>query len=314
MGVNQTVNDLCCEYMRHEEKNLARSTFLLYLDKITKFVDACGDLSSADIRPIDVTRWITSHPKWGQSMQRQAITCAKRVFSWAKQQGLIDHDPLARMPRPGVVVRKNVLTAEQAKQVLNLFPENDPFRIFLCALHATGCRPGEVANLKAIDVDTDAGTWSVINKTRARTGIATRKVYLNSDAMEITRLIVQLHPTGLLFRNSYGGKWTAQALNMRFAKVRRILVLGREAVCYSYRHEYVTSALEKGVPIATVAELVGHANTRMISSTYSKLSERHKHLRDAAESVRGPSEPEKTPAQPRDGKKTNKSPGRPAKS
>jgi integrase len=53
-------------------------------------------------------------------------------------------------------------------------------------------------------------------------------------------------------------------------------------VAYCYRHGYVTEALEKGIGDATVAELVGHANTATIHRYYSHLTEKGDHLRAAA--------------------------------
>ena len=43
-----------------------------------------------------------------------------------------------------------------------------------------------------------------------------------------------------------------------------------------------TDALERGVPIATVAELLGHTTTNTITKHYSHLSEKSEHLREAA--------------------------------
>jgi site-specific recombinase XerD len=48
------------------------------------------------------------------------------------------------------------------------------------------------------------------------------------------------------------------------------------------RHLYITDALENGMSLATVAELVGHRDLKMVMQIYSHLSERADHLRDAA--------------------------------
>jgi integrase len=45
--------------------------------------------------------------------------------------------------------------------------------------------------------------------------------------------------------------------------------------------------LAAGIPIATVAELMGHTTTAMVMRYYSKLQARRSHLRDAVESFRG---------------------------
>ena len=59
-------------------------------------------------------------------------------------------------------------------------------------------------------------------------------------------------------------------------------------VAYGLRHLFATDGLERGVPIATMAELLGHSSTKMISERYSHLADRHEHLKSALEVVRGP--------------------------
>ena len=53
---------------------------------------------------------------------------------------------------------------------------------------------------------------------------------------------------------------------------------------YAMRHAYVTDAIAAGLPDAMVAELAGHADTRMIS-TYTHVKQRGDLL--AAARVRG---------------------------
>ena len=53
-------------------------------------------------------------------------------------------------------------------------------------------------------------------------------------------------------------------------------------MAYTFRHTFITDALEKGVPIASLAELAGHKGTRMISTIYSKLAQRRRHLSEMA--------------------------------
>jgi site-specific recombinase XerD len=101
---------------------------------------------------------------------------------------------------------------------------------------------------------------------------------------EITRRLVAAHPEGPIFRNEDGNPWTAQAINCRFRrkKNRKRDPLDKDVVAYLYRHSYGTEALEAGVPDATVAELMGHSGTAVLHKHYSKLREKHEHLRRSA--------------------------------
>jgi integrase len=161
-----------------------------------------------------------------------------------------------------------------------------PFRDLLTALWESGARPGEVMGLTADRVDLERGQWRVVNKTRRKTREKVRLIELTPRLVELSSRLLAEHPEGLLFRNTKGGPWTRHLVAHRFGRLRRRLGFGPEATAYSLRHQYITDALEQGVPIATVAELVGHKDTNMISRVYSKLSQRRRHLKDAAGKVR----------------------------
>ena len=71
----------------------------------------------------------------------------------------------------------------------------------------------------------------------------------------------------------------------RMRHVREKLGYGKECTLESFRHQWITDALERGVPIATVAELAGNS-VAVISRHYSKLANRTDHLSESANSVR----------------------------
>ena len=118
-------------------------------------------------------------------------------------------------------------------------------------------------------------------KTTEATG-EKRCVYLTPALSALCRTLAEENPTGPLFRNTRGEPWTRNAIRIRFRRLRKKLGLPAGVVAYAFRHTYITEALEKGVPIASLAELAGHANTVMISKVYSKLSQKRRHLAEMA--------------------------------
>ena len=61
----------------------------------------------------------------------------------------------------------------------------------------------------------------------------------------------------------------------------------KRAVPYTRRHSFVSDALENGVGIAQVAELLGHTDTRMVSRHYGHLNQKVAHMKDAAKKATG---------------------------
>jgi site-specific recombinase XerD len=55
---------------------------------------------------------------------------------------------------------------------------------------------------------------------------------------------------------------------------------------YTLRHSWCTHALERGIDAVTVATLMGHKDTTMISRHYAHLMQRRDHLRESVRKAR----------------------------
>lgn len=172
------------------------------------------------------------------------------------------------------------------------------FKDFLTALRETGCRPGEVRKVTADNVNLELGVWVLEHhKTRKKTGLP-RVVYLTPTMVELSRRLVAKWPEGPIFRGPKrkGSKpFSRNALRCRFRRLRAKLPQLKGVVSYTVRHTYITDALERGVPVATVAELAGHKDLKMIQQRYAHLSEKRKHLQDAARRAAGYGEAPEAP-------------------
>lgn len=284
-----TCQDVFDLYLIHAQGQAQRGekekeTYAAYEKHLVSATQALGSIRVADVRPRDFLRWV-DRPSWGPTMRNTALTIVKIAFRWARKVGHLVEDPIAGMELPRPRKREAIPTHEQV-EAMRKAAWGQPFRDLLTALIETGCRPSEVTRLQVKEVDLQAGLWRVHDKIRWKTGQEFRKVYLNATMIALTRRLLDLHPEGLVFRNSRGGPWTKGLISYRFIRLRRKLGFGPECTAYALRHLYVTDALERGVPPATVAELVGHRTLDQIMATYSKLGLRTEHLRSAAATVR----------------------------
>ena len=176
--------------------------------------------------------------------------------------------------------RRQAATGEQRERIMAEVKDEE-FRDFLTAVMESGCRPGEIMRLTGEMVNLEEGVAIFRGKTTGVTG-DDRCVYLNDGLRELLRRKIEQRGGGVLFLNTRGLPWGRNAVRCRFRRLRAKLGM-KGIVCYSLRHAYVTDALEAGVPIAQVAELVGHSDTKMVSATYSHLKERREHMRQQAE-------------------------------
>ncbi len=281
------VAHVCDLFLSHSERHNEPRTYEWYRKFLQSFCDQWGSLGALDVKPLHVTRWLDAHPKW-TTARRCAVICVKRAYNWAEAEGVLTGNPLKRVKKPAPVRRERVLTPEERTRVFAAILDQE-FRDFVFALQETGCRPGEVRKVTADNVNLELGVWVLEHhKTRKKTGLP-RVIYLTPGMVELTKKLVARWPEGPIFR---GPKrkgyrpYSRNAIRCRFRRLRQKLGL-QGVVSYTYRHSYVTDALERGVPVATVAELAGHKDLKMIQAHYSHLSEKRKHLAEAARKAVG---------------------------
>jgi integrase/recombinase XerD len=251
------------------------------------FKDHFPALRVSQVTETHVRKWLNVPRKrtWGASTQRSAITILKRALNWAFKDRRIPVNPIQHMKRPPTQRREKILTSEERGHILDFYPEGDPFRDFLIAMQESGARPGEIMRLMAADVNLGEGTATLTeHKTRGTTG-KNRVIYLSPLLITLLAARISRYPKGPLFRNARNEPWNLQAINCRFRRKRNRKrdPIDKNIVAYTYRHTYTTDALENEVPIATVAELLGHTSTAMVSKHYSKLAEKKDYLKRAAE-------------------------------
>lgn len=268
-----------------------------------------GNLSADVIRPKHVTAWLATKPGWNTTSRFNGITAVKAAFRWAKRVGHLETNPLADMAKPTPNRRTTQIVGTDVARII-AESRGTPFHEFVRALYGTGCRPGELIRLTASMIDLQAGVWRIPNKTAHTTGRTLRTVYLSADMVGLSRELAARHPEGPVFRNRLGNAWTRSSLAIRFRKLRAAGVLKTGEVPYSARHGYVTDALERGIPIAEVAELVGHKDTTMISRVYGHLDSRSAHMIEAAKRVR-PATSFELPVQESDPSPTDQAPETP---
>jgi integrase len=276
---------VCDLFLDHSERHNERATYLCYKHFLQSFCALHGRIKAVELKPIHVTRWLDANTWKGG--RRDAVAAVKRAFNWADQQGLLTPNPLRNVQKPRGGRRTRILTAEERAEILAAVKDRN-FKEFLTALHLTGCRPSEVARVTAAQVNLELGVWVLEqHKTAKKTG-EPRMVYLNPEMVEMTRRLVAERPTGPLFPSKKLGRpFTKNAIRIRFRRLREKLPHLKGVVAYAYRHSYASEALENGVGIAQVAELLGHADTRMVSKHYGHLNQKVAHMREAAKKATG---------------------------
>jgi integrase len=265
------------------EKNRARRTYEWYFNYLQSFVKAIPvALTIADLKPFHVQQWVDSHAGW-LTGKRGAIISMQRALNWAAKQGHIETSPIRHMEKPAQGKREQLITPETYQKILALV-KDDAFRDLLELSWETGARPQELFGVQASYVDLPEARW--IFPVKESKGKKTQRVvYLTDRALAITKKVLALGHDGFMLRNTDGEPWCMSSVSSRFQRIRD--KIGTKYSLYAIRHSFCTFALAVGkLDAVTVAHLMGHRDTAMISRHYAHLTQLTDHMRDAANRVR----------------------------
>lgn len=216
--------------------------------------------------------------KRGASANR-TLAVLKAMLTHAWREGRVQSDtawravkPLGKVDQP----RTRFLTLEEQQRLVNAC---DPdFRRLVQGALFTGARVQELANLHAEDFNPTSGTvWIEPGKTGKG-----RHVILTIEGQAFFHeLTAGLKPSDLVFTHeAFDGRTWKEAKVQRAwkraehdrpmkaaCKAAKLEPLGIH-VC---RHSYASTLLNRGVTLTTLAEQLGHADTRMVQRVYGHL-------------------------------------------
>jgi integrase len=260
-------------------KHRAPRTYEGHRWHLERFVDqlpGADGMSVEDLKPHHVISWVDSHPDWGQTYRRNAITSVQRAFLWAEKVGHIVKSPVRHVEKPMPARREQVLLAPEFRRLLAAV-KGPHFRDLLEFCWETGPRPQEARAVEARHLNRARGRLE-IPPLESKGKKRWRIIYLTPRADQIVTNLAKRHPHGPLFRNRSGRPWTTYSIKCRFCRLQA--KLGTKYALYSLRHSFATRLLEAGVDPLTVSALLGHTDGSMLARVYSHLGESVDHLRE----------------------------------
>lgn len=269
-----------------------------------------GAMRAAEIDPGHVEDMMRAWAarKLSAAYVRQLVSDLKAVLRWASRRRgsrapLLEQDPLAGLGLPAAPESpERFATRSEAATWLRWLRRRGlrDFALLQRCLIYTGARPKELATATWGDIRwrshrTPAGHWmAVLVLARWKAARATgrlRRVFLPARLCRslLRRFDAVSDLDGLIWSAPRGGAWSSSNLATFTARQRDAAIAAGlpfkaegpdRLVNYRWRHTAASQLVMDGVPIATVAELLG-TSVKVLARTYAHLLQGH--LGDAAE-------------------------------
>ena len=226
------------------------------------FLPVFGSLPLDRIRRRDVERWFDRYSKTAPGSANDALSKLRQIMRAAVAAGLIAADPtrgIRKNPRPRFTRFLSTGEIDRLHRALDKLVEERPaYRAqsdIVRLLLLTGCRKGEIQQLKWSEVDGD-----VLRLETSKTG--PRTVWLS----EAARAVLARQPrTGgaFVFPSPKNPAKPRTAETMPLWDRARAEAGIEDMRLHDLRHTVASQAVARGVALSTVARMLGHSDPKM---------------------------------------------------
>lgn len=263
-------------------KHRAKRTYEWSKENIQPFASALPrGLKVADLKPYHITQAMDGHD-WGNNTRHNFIAAAKRAFSWAKAEGLIDTNPIAHVSKPSREACDTAISPAEYGKIIGVI-QSPNFRDLIEFSWECGCRPQEIRKIEARFFD---GSRIIFPPKEAKGKKHYRVIYLTPRAVEIVARLAAERPEGPLFLNEDGNPWNKNSVNCVFHRMQKRV--GKKYHLGAFRKGYATEALKNGVDVISLAGLLGHRDTSMLARTYAKVQQDQEYMAGLAKKAKTP--------------------------
>lgn len=179
-------------------------------------------------------------------------------FSFLHDRGYITKNPMATVdPIKYVAEVREALTPREVEKLRIACGTDARDNAILELFLATGCRVGEIVGMKVEDIDLQNGCVKVLGK-----GKKERVVFFSDRALEYLERYLDGRREGpviLSLRAPHQGL-KKNAIENIIRKIAERAGINKRVFPHLLRHTFATRALNKGMPLLTLCDIMGHCS------------------------------------------------------
>lgn len=249
------------KWHRHEHRESSTRRLVYSLAAIAEHLGEETPL--AQIQPRDVEGFKAARAAAGIKpiTIRHDLHALSGLVKYARVLGLVDHDPMAgiKIPSDRYAVRIHPLSAQEENTYMKAAAGT--LKAVAVLMLGTGIRPGEALALSVADVDLSNQTLHIRD---GKTPAARRSIRLVGEAWRVASnhagparrgsqwLLADRHPVHALVELSKEHRRVCDRAGLRFC-------------LYDLRHTFATRMAERGMPLTTLASILGHSSLRCVT-------------------------------------------------
>lgn len=290
-----TTNELMTAWLdRCERERVKPRTYSRYKGLIVRHIlPELGDTQIDDLGRRQISEFLTAHQADGNlrgealsaTSTNLMLTVLNAAFTYACDMDLLPANPCDRIRRvPGPPSRVEAFTREEQRRLEEAIAAWEDRRLFgirLCLY--TGLRIGELLGLEWQDVDMEKGILH-IQKTvyreknaegewqlfvdRPKTAASERMVPLPGYLAEDLRIYRIGARSEFVIENKKAERMSIRSYQYLFERLTEKAGV-RKLNFHALRHTFATRALECGMDIKTLSELMGHKNATITLNRYA---------------------------------------------
>lgn len=236
------------------------------------------DKPTVQITTSDIRRYLASNDSVMASTNGKKLSVIKSFFTWLVDEEIILRNPSSRIRQMKQPKRlPKALTAielEQLREACGSLRE----RAIVEVMYSTGCRLSEISNMKRKAINWSNSSLKVIGK-----GDKERVVYINPKARyHLERYLEECEESENecehLFSTERRPYRQLQNKSIQdiISKISSRTTIDKKVTPHVFRHTMATLAMENGIELGDLQQLLGHesANTTL---RYASVSEERKH-------------------------------------
>lgn len=298
-----TTKNLLTEWLEtYQKEHIKARTYSRYRELIAMHIlPTFGEQCISEIGRREIQEFLAQQKKGGNIRNGEGLSAASTnmmltvlnlAFEYACDMEYISENPCVRVRRIKTEEKKiEAFTVEEQRAIETEILMSDDKRlhgIILCLY--TGLRIGELLGLTWDDVDfergvikitktvyrtkDESGTWQYCVDT-PKTKASDRVIPLPEYIADMLRRDYEVAHTPYVVENKKGERMSIRSYQFAFEKLTERADV-RKLNFHALRHTFATRAIECGMDIKTVADIMGHKNASITLNRYAHCMLEHK--------------------------------------